>query len=109
MAEGLSYSTYAFLDYTFPSVLGSVVIGVQGLITIFLLILSAFNKLNNSVTNALFLYSKVVFSGVLKKDDNGRSLFTIIIQYLITMCLCYHLSQQWCCTVFSYPSGHHFY
>ena len=75
MAEGLNYSTYAFLDYTFPSVLGSVVIGVQGLITIFLLILSAFNKLNNSVTNALFLYSKVVFSGVLKKDDNGRSLF----------------------------------
>ena len=108
MAEGLSYSTYTFLDYTFPFVLGIVVIVVQVLITIFLIVLLAFKKFN-SITNALFLYSKVVFSGVLKKDDNGRSLFTIIIQYLITMCLCYHLSQQWCCTVFSYPSGHHFY
>ena len=74
MAEGLSYSTYTFLDYTFPFVLGIVVIVVQVLITIFLIVLLAFKKFN-SITNALFLYSKVVFSGVLKKDDNGRSLF----------------------------------
>ena len=75
MAEGLSYSTYTFLDYTFPFVLGIVVIVIQALINIILIILSAFNKLNNSVTNALFLYSKVVFSGVLKRDDNGQPLF----------------------------------
>ena len=74
MAEGLSYSTYAFLDYTFPFVLGIVVIVIQALINIILIILSAFKKFN-SIKKALFLYSKVVFSGVLKKDDNGRSLF----------------------------------
>jgi hypothetical protein len=66
MAEGLSYSTYTFLDYVFPFGLGILVILVQ-----VLLIITAFK----TIPNALFLYSKAVFSGVLKKDDNGRSLF----------------------------------